>query len=91
MNYIASNTQLNISFAISSLAQYSVKPGLSHWREFNKVWKYIRSTQEIQLTLEVKDPNIFLSIYSNATWGDDPDTRISQSGYICYLFGNPIS
>lgn len=56
-----------------------------------KVWQYIRRTEHLKFTLEVKDPQSYLNVYSDATWGDDPDSRTSQSGYICYLFGSPIS
>ena len=37
MNYIAGNTRPNISFAVSSLARYLVKPGLTHWNKVKKV------------------------------------------------------
>ncbi|PLW38518.1 hypothetical protein PCASD_13754 [Puccinia coronata f. sp. avenae] len=29
--------------------------------------------------------------YCNSSWGDDPETRTSQSGYLCYLFGTLVS
>ncbi|KNZ64701.1 hypothetical protein VP01_10031g1, partial [Puccinia sorghi] len=56
--------------------KYSVKPGLTHWKE---------------LTIYPTKPTEFLSISSDATWGEDPDSRTSQSGYLCYLFGSFIS
>ncbi|KAI7962507.1 hypothetical protein MJO28_000601 [Puccinia striiformis f. sp. tritici] len=91
MNYIAGYTRPDISFAVSSLARYSVKPGMSHWNEVKKVWQYIRHTQDLKLTLEIRKPDQLLEIYSDATWGDDPTDRTSQSGYLCYLFGTLIS
>ncbi|KNZ59432.1 hypothetical protein VP01_1730g2 [Puccinia sorghi] len=60
-------------------------------REVKKVWQYIRRTQDLKLTLEAKNQDVSLSVYSDATWGDDPDSRTSQSGYICYLLGSPVS
>ncbi|KNZ54266.1 hypothetical protein VP01_2994g2 [Puccinia sorghi] len=57
----------------------------------SKVWQYIRRTQDLKLTLEAKNQETSLCVYSDATWGDDPDSRTSQSGYICYLFGSPVS
>jgi hypothetical protein len=91
MNYIAFHTRPDISFAVSSLARFSVKPGMTHWHKVKKVWKYIRATQEIKLPLQVQNPHQLLEIYSNASWGDDPKTRTSQSGYLCYLFGTLVS
>lgn len=57
MNYIAGYTRPDISFAVSSLARYSVKPGMSHWNKVKKVWQYIRHTQDLKLTLEIQKPN----------------------------------
>ncbi|KNZ49377.1 hypothetical protein VP01_5057g1 [Puccinia sorghi] len=91
MNYIASNTRPDLSFAVSSLARYSVKPGISHWKEVKKTWQYIRRTRDFKFTIDATKPEEFLSIYSDSTWGDDPDSRTSQSGYLCYLFGSLIS
>ncbi|KNZ62497.1 hypothetical protein VP01_1263g6 [Puccinia sorghi] len=86
LNYIASNTRPDLSFAVSSLARYSVKPGLTHWKEVKKTWQYLRHSKDLKFTIEAVNPSEFLSIYSDATWGDDPDSRTSQSGYLCYLF-----
>ncbi|KNZ46115.1 hypothetical protein VP01_753g2 [Puccinia sorghi] len=79
------------NFAVSSLARYSVKPGMSHWKEVKKTWQYLQNTKDLKFTIYPVKPTDFLSIYSNATWGNDPDSRTSQSGYLCYLFGSFIS
>jgi hypothetical protein len=91
MNYIAGYTRPDISFAVSNLARFSIKPGMSHWQEVKKVWQYLRHTKDLKLTLEIRRPDQLLEIYSDATWGDDPIHRTSQSGYLCYLFGSLIS
>ncbi|KNZ61568.1 hypothetical protein VP01_1383g1 [Puccinia sorghi] len=44
-----------------------------------------------RLTLRIKNPNELLQIYSDSSWGDDPQDRTSQSGYLCFLFGSLIS
>ncbi|KNZ59067.1 hypothetical protein VP01_1805g3 [Puccinia sorghi] len=90
MNYIAGYTRPDISFAVSNLAQFSVKPGMQHWHKVRKVWQYLKHTQDLKLTLEIKTHSQLLDIYSDASWGDDPKHRTSQSGYICYLFGSPL-
>ncbi|KNZ53775.1 hypothetical protein VP01_3139g3 [Puccinia sorghi] len=86
-----SNTRPDLSFAVSSLARYSVKPGLSHWKEVKKTWQYLCHTKDLKFTIYPTKPTEFLSIYSDATWGDDPDCRTSQSGYLCYIFGSLFS
>ncbi|KNZ64229.1 hypothetical protein VP01_10526g1 [Puccinia sorghi] len=64
---------------------------MTHWHEVKKVWQYLKGTTDLKLTLEIKQPNQLLQIYSDASWGDDPQDRTSQSGYLCFLFGAPIS
>lgn len=91
LNYIAMNTRPNISLAVSSLARFSIKPGLQHWGEVKKCWNYLKSTKDMKLTLRVKDAKQGVEIFSDATWADDPKTPTSQSGYICLLFGSPVS
>lgn len=56
MNYIAMYDRPDLSLAVSSLACYLVKPGLSHWKEVRKVWQYLKHT------LEVKKPEKSLEI-----------------------------
>ncbi|KNZ46501.1 hypothetical protein VP01_720g8 [Puccinia sorghi] len=91
LNHIAQLTRPDISFSVSSLARYSVKPGITHWHEVKKVWQYLRGTADLKLTLDIKEPDQLLQIYSDASWGDDPKDRTSQSGYLCFLFGTLIS
>lgn len=91
LSYIAMYNCPDISFAVLSLVWYSVKPGLSHWKELRKTWQFLKYTSLLQFELEIKDDSKFLEIYSDSTWGDDPDTRISQSGYLSYLHGSLIS
>ncbi|KNZ54048.1 hypothetical protein VP01_3062g2 [Puccinia sorghi] len=91
LHYIASNTQPDLTFAVSSLACYSIKPGLSHWKEVKKTWQYLCHTKDLKFTINPVKPSEFFSIFSNATWGNDPDSRTFQSGYLCYLFGSLVS
>ncbi|KNZ61298.1 hypothetical protein VP01_1422g2 [Puccinia sorghi] len=91
LNHIAQLTQPDISYAVSSLARFLVKPGMTHWHEVKKVWQYLKGTADLKLTLEIKEPNQLLQIFSNASWGDNPKDRTSQSGYLCFLFGSLIS
>ncbi|KNZ52905.1 hypothetical protein VP01_3401g3 [Puccinia sorghi] len=91
LNYISMHTRPNISFSVSSLACFSTKPGIQHWHKLKKVWLYLKHTKDLKLTLKIRNPDKLLEIYSDSTWADDPKTRTSQSGYLCYLYGSLIS
>ncbi|KNZ43825.1 hypothetical protein VP01_982g3 [Puccinia sorghi] len=58
---------------------------------FKKVWQYLKGTADLKLTLEISKPDQLLQIYSDASWGDDPKDRTSQSGHLSFLFGSIIS
>ncbi|KNZ49717.1 hypothetical protein VP01_4832g3 [Puccinia sorghi] len=64
---------------------------MTHWHEVKKVWQYLKGTANLKLTLSIKEPTQLLQIYSNASWGYDPQDRTSQLGYLCSLFGALIS
>jgi hypothetical protein len=50
LNHIAQLTQPEISFAVSSHARYSVKPGMTHWHEVKKFWQYLEGTAVVFYT-----------------------------------------
>ncbi|KNZ44440.1 hypothetical protein VP01_9160g1 [Puccinia sorghi] len=77
LNHIAELTRPDISFAISSLAQYSFKPGMTHWHEVKKVWQYLKGTINLKLTLQIKKPNQLLQIFSEASWGQSQGSKFS--------------
>lgn len=91
INYIACLTCPDLSFAVSSLARFCKKPGICHWREVKRCWKYLNSTKDLKLTLQINHTNSQIQCYSNATWSDDPETRQFQSGHLSLLFNSLIS
>lgn len=90
LNHIASLARPDISFAVSNLAQFNNKPGISHWNELIRVWRYLAATKHLKLVLSKKNNSPALICYRDATWGDNPETRRSQTGLICSLFGAPL-
>lgn len=47
LNFIAGLARPDISFAVSNLAKFCKKPGLSHWNKIIRVWKYLGNTKDI--------------------------------------------
>lgn len=86
LNHLSQYTRPDISFSVSSLARFNAKPGWSHWREVCKVWKYLKTTKNFKLTIKYNPEQEVLLSFSNATWGDDPAFRKSQSAYIIFHY-----
>lgn len=91
MNYIACLTLPDLSLAVSSLARFCKKPGIHHWREVKRCWKYLKATKNVKLTLQIQSPKSQIECFSNATWRNNLETRRSQSGRLSILFGSLIS
>ncbi|KNZ51339.1 uncharacterized protein VP01_3998g2 [Puccinia sorghi] len=82
--------KLNINYCsaiglLNHIAQLT-RPEISF--AVKKVWQYLKGTSKMKLTLEIKKPNELLQIYSDASWGDDPQDQTSHSGYLSEL--NPL-
>lgn len=91
LNHLSQYTQPNIFFAVSSLAiGFNAKPGMTHWKEVRKVWKYLKTTRNLKLMLEYKPSKEIISGYSDTTWGDKPTLCKSQMGYIIFHYGSLV-
>lgn len=64
-------------------------PTQRDWLEVKRVIKYLKGTATNQLALG-SDKSMQLTGYSDADWGQDLNTRKSNSGFV-YFFGGPIS
>ncbi|MBW0515834.1 hypothetical protein O181_055549 [Austropuccinia psidii MF-1] len=80
LNYISSNTQPDITFAISHLSQFLEKPGLQHWNACLPVFRYLYHSKDICLTLNNHGFNQ-IKTYADADWGNNPIDRRSISGF----------
>lgn len=86
--YVAVNTRPDISAAVTILAQRVEKPTQRDWLEVKRIIKYLKHTATHQLQLGFIN-NTDLIGYADADWGEDRESRKSNSGFV-FLFGGPI-
>ncbi|OAE34321.1 hypothetical protein AXG93_1054s1050 [Marchantia polymorpha subsp. ruderalis] len=84
-------TRPDISFAVSSVAQFMSNPGLTHWKAVKRIFRYLRGTLDFSLVFTRVDKPSGLTGYSDAVSGGCLDTRRSTSGYCFQLNGGTIS
>ena len=99
--YLAIATRPDIAAAISTLSQFASRPNQTHYQALKRLLRYLRGTSNYELTLgrqsqdnhERNDVRLPLELtgYSDASWGNDHDTRRSYSGYVFLLGDSPIS
>ncbi len=90
MQYIASCTRPDISFALHRLSTKLVKPTQADWRRAMRVLDYLAGTSEYGLTYKDTGNRTPLA-YSDSDWGKDTEDRKSVSGVCIFYAGAPVS
>jgi hypothetical protein len=93
LNYLACRTRPDLVPAISTLSAFNNNPGINHWIQVIHCWKYVKGLCNLHLTLQPRDPQGTQSIqhFTNATWANDLETRLSRSGSICFWKSFPVA
>ena len=88
--YLANGTRPDIAHAVSTLCRFFNNPGLSHWEAVKRLLRYLYGTKHMGITLGCADSHNQLSIYVDASDGDDRIREKSRTGFICLLDTAPI-
>jgi hypothetical protein len=92
LNYLACRTRPDLASAVSILSKFNQKPGLSHWREVIHCWKYLKGTKNLGLLLRPEPNDLIerINFFTDATWAEDQESRISRSGSLAFWKSCPI-
>ena len=92
LNYAAETTRPDISYAVNQLGRFNAQAQQHHFGAAKHVLRYLRGTANLGLEFKrfTKGP-IDVSIFTDASWGNDLEDRRSTSGMIVRLNGNPIT
>ena len=92
--YATQCTRPDIAFPVSKVSQFMNCYSMAHWQGVEQIIRYVKSTKNLRIKYtrhgDMNMRNILVG-YSDADWASDIDTRKSQSGYVFYLNGGPIS
>ncbi|KNZ49317.1 hypothetical protein VP01_508g2 [Puccinia sorghi] len=92
LNYLSCRTRPDLAPAVSILSSFNNDPGITHWKEVIHCWKYVNGTRNLHLKLRPSNSDVkSLQHFTDATWADDLETRISRSGSICFWKQCPIA
>lgn len=89
LNYAAISTRPDLSFAVSLASRFMAHPTQEAWLFLKRMLKYIKATQDFGIVSEISD--IPLIAWTDSDWDSDRNDRRSVSGYICFLYGVPVS
>ncbi|KNZ61559.1 hypothetical protein VP01_13850g1, partial [Puccinia sorghi] len=93
LNYLSCRTRPDLAPAVSILSSLNNAPGINYWKEVLHVWKYLKGSKELKLTFRPSSASHTngLEHYTDATWADNFNTRLSRSGFICFWKNCPIA
>ncbi|POW01580.1 hypothetical protein PSTT_12373 [Puccinia striiformis] len=93
LNFLACRTRPDLAPAVSILSSFNEAPGINHWRQIVHCWKYLAGTIDLKLSLrpDVTDQSNSIQHFTDATWADDLETRLSRSGSICFWKACPVA
>ncbi|KNZ55917.1 hypothetical protein VP01_2543g2 [Puccinia sorghi] len=93
LNFLACRTRPDLAPAVSILSSFNSNPGIKQWSQILHCWKYLKGTIDLKLTLKPDklDSSNAIKYYTDATWADDLESRLSRSGSICFWKACPVS
>jgi hypothetical protein len=87
--YLASDTRLDISFAVSKHNQFVSNPGDDQWRALERVLHYLKGI--MSLGIHYTGYPTVLEGYCDANWISDADEIYATTGYVFSLRGGIVS
>lgn len=87
--YAMLGTRPDIAYAVSKCSRYMAKPNNSCINAVKRIFRYLRTTIDYELVYE--GDSTTLKGFTDASWGDDKETRRSTSGYVFSLGSGAIS
>jgi len=88
--YVSTWTRPDIAFAVSQVARFQSQPTVAHWYAAKCILRYLHGTRDLGLTYSASEGALPRG-YVDASWGEDPDTRRSQSGYALTIGNGAVS
>ncbi|QRW24119.1 Gag-Pol polyprotein/retrotransposon [Rhizoctonia solani] len=88
--YAMVQTQPNIAYATSLLAQHSANPGHKHWNAFKRTLRYLKGTKDLSIVYK-KSKGLELTGYVDANYAGNPNTSQSTTGWTFMIGGASIA
>ena len=85
LNYLVTGTRADLAFPISMLSTFNSNPSDIHLALAKQVLRYVKATSDYKLVYAGKPHTPSLRMYADASWGTDPDTAKSFSGYVLQM------
>lgn len=90
LQYLATMTRPDISYAVSCLGRFNSSPGPKHWAAVKHLLRYCKGTMDFKLHYNAEHGIDLFTTYCDASHGDCPDSGRSTGGYLTTIGGGAI-
>eukprot|EP00798_Chlamydomonas_sp_ICE-L_P017463 gene17463-biopygen26426 len=87
--YLSTCTRPDIAYSVSALSRFTSKPTQAHWRAAQRVLVYQRKYPNLGIRYS-HSSDFAVHAYSDASFGDDPEGRRSQTGMAILASGGVV-
>ena len=87
--YVMTQTQLNITYMMSTLSQFAHNFNNTHWKTLKQVFQYVQRILDVVLKYKLSD-QLKLLEYLNSDWGKDLELRRFTSEYIFKMINESV-
>ncbi|KXJ71623.1 hypothetical protein RP20_CCG020139 [Aedes albopictus] len=90
LQFLAHCTRPDIAYAVNVVSSFSSDPSEVHWVAAKRILRYLKGTKSMKLTFRKQSAPSFDG-FSDADWGNDPETRRSITGYTFQYGGGSVA
>lgn len=89
--YLSTHSRPDITASVCILSQKVSSPTQIDLNEVKRIIRYLKHTKHLKLRLSDKNKSGQLKIFTDSDFAEDPITRKSVGGYICFYNGGAVS
>ncbi|XP_062557877.1 uncharacterized protein LOC134222730 [Armigeres subalbatus] len=90
LQFLAQCTRPDIAYAVNVVSSYNNNPGKTHWIAAKRILRYLKGTKSVKLVYR-KQNEVLFEGFTDADWGNDPESRRSITGYVFQYAGGSVS
>ena len=90
INFLAIVSRPDLSYTVSMLGSYNANPSDQHVTLAAQVLRYLRGSVDFRIVIN-QDARSEVAMYTDASFGSDPDNAKSFSGYLMKLNGSTVA
>ena len=84
-------TRPDLAYTVFTLSKFNINPGDRHIMAAKRALRYLQHTSTFGITYGGAGKHRNVTVFSDADWGNDKDTRRSVYGFVFLINGGAVS